>query len=49
MNGKNFKALASTPRWRILNHLAGRPMAVSEIASKFDMAMPSISKHMTIL
>ncbi len=46
---KAFKALASTPRRRILNHLAGGPMTVSEIAAKFDMAMPSISKHLSVL
>jgi DNA-binding transcriptional ArsR family regulator len=44
-----FKALASTPRRRILNHLAGGPMTVGEIAGKFDMAMPSISKHLAVL
>lgn len=44
-----FKALASTPRRRILNHLAGRPMTVGEIAGKFDMGMPSISKHLSVL
>jgi ArsR family transcriptional regulator, arsenate/arsenite/antimonite-responsive transcriptional repressor len=44
-----FKALASTPRRRILNHLAGGPMTVGEIADKFDMAMPSISKHLAVL
>src|SRR3954465_5730391 len=46
---KAFKALASTPRRRILNHLAGGPMTVGEIAEKFDMAMPSISKHLSVL
>lgn len=46
---KAFKALASTPRRRILNHLAGGPMTVSEIAANFDMAMPSISKHISVL
>ena len=44
-----FKALASTPRRRILNHLTGGPMTVGEIAEKFDMAMPSISKHLAVL
>jgi DNA-binding transcriptional ArsR family regulator len=44
-----FKALASEPRRRILNYLAGGPMTVGEIAGKFDMAMPSISKHLSIL
>lgn len=46
---KAFKALASTARRRILNHLAGGPMTVSEIAAKFEMAMPSISKHLSVL
>ncbi len=46
---KAFKALASTPRRRILNHLAAGPMTVGEIAEKFDMAMPSISKHLSVL
>tara|TARA_B100000678_G_scaffold289760_2_gene301085 strand:- start:2549 stop:2866 length:318 start_codon:yes stop_codon:yes gene_type:complete len=46
---KAFKALSSTPRRRILNHLAGGPMTVGEIAANFDMAMPSISKHVAIL
>ena len=44
-----FKALSSTARRRILNHLAGGPMTVGEIADKFDMAMPSISKHLSVL
>lgn len=47
--GDIFRALASEPRRRILNHLAGGPMTVSEIADKFDMAMPSISKHLAVL
>jgi DNA-binding transcriptional ArsR family regulator len=47
--GDVFKALASEPRRRILNHLAGGPMTVGEIADKFDMALPSISKHLSIL
>lgn len=46
---KAFKALASTPRRRILNHLAGGPMTVGEIAEKFEMATPSISKHLSVL
>ena len=46
---KAFKALASTPRRRILNHLAGGPMTVGEIAANFDMALPSISKHLSVL
>jgi ArsR family transcriptional regulator, arsenate/arsenite/antimonite-responsive transcriptional repressor len=44
-----FKALASEPRRRMLNHLAGGPMTVGEIAEKFEMELPSISKHLSIL
>jgi ArsR family transcriptional regulator, arsenate/arsenite/antimonite-responsive transcriptional repressor len=46
---KAFKAIAAEPRRRILNHLAGGPMTVSEIAAHFDMATPSISKHLSVL
>jgi ArsR family transcriptional regulator, arsenate/arsenite/antimonite-responsive transcriptional repressor len=46
---KAFKALSSTPRRRILNHLLGGPMTAGEIAKQFDMAMPSISKHLSVL
>ena len=46
---KVFKALASEPRRRILNHLLGGPMTVSEIGARFDMALPSISKHLSVL
>ncbi len=44
-----FKALASEPRRRILNHLSGGPMTVGEIGEHFDMALPSISKHLSVL
>lgn len=44
-----FRALASAPRRRILNHLLGGPMTVGEISEQFDMAMPSISKHLAML
>ncbi len=44
-----FRALASTARRRILNHLVGGPMTVGEIAERFDMTMPSISKHLSTL
>ena len=44
-----FKAISAEPRRRILNHLAGGPMTVGEIAANFDMATPSISKHLSVL
>lgn len=46
---KIFKALASEPRRRILHYLAEEPMTVGEIADNFEMAMPSISKHLAVL
>lgn len=46
---KIFKALASEPRRRILEYLAVEPMTVGEIADNFEMAMPSISKHLAVL
>lgn len=47
--GDAFKALSSDVRRRILNHLSGGPMTVSEIGEHFDMALPSISKHLSVL
>ena len=47
--GDIFKALGSDARRRILNHLAGGPMTVGEIAENFDMELPSISKHLSVL
>ena len=44
-----FKALSSNTRRRILNHLANGPLTAGEIAGKFDMTKPSISKHLSIL
>lgn len=44
-----FRALASTPRCRILNRLAGGPMTVTEIADQMNIGVPSISKHLAIL
>lgn len=46
---KIFKALASEPRRRILEYLAVEPMTVGEIADNFEMAMPSISRHLAVL
>jgi len=46
---KIFKALASEPRRRILLHLIDEPMTVGEIADNFEMATPSVSKHLALL
>lgn len=44
-----FQALAAAPRRAILQHLAASGLTAGEIASRFDMAKPSISQHLTIL
>ena len=44
-----FEALASTPRRKILAYLADTELAAGEIAARFDMSKPAISKHLSIL
>jgi ArsR family transcriptional regulator, arsenate/arsenite/antimonite-responsive transcriptional repressor len=44
-----FEAIASTPRRKILAYLAEAELTAGEIASRFDMTKPSISKHLSIL
>ena len=44
-----FAALASTPRRKILAYLAETPLTAGEIADRFEMTKPSLSKHLTIL
>jgi ArsR family transcriptional regulator len=44
-----FEALASTPRRKILAYLSEAQLTAGEIASRFDMSKPSISKHLSIL
>lgn len=44
-----FEAIASTPRRKILAYLATAELTAGEIASRFDMTKPSISKHLSIL
>ena len=47
--GDAFKALVSEQRRRMLNYLAGGPMTVGELAKHFDMELPSVSKHLSVL
>jgi DNA-binding transcriptional ArsR family regulator len=50
MNVENvFAALASTPRRRILAYLAETSLTAGEIAERFDMTKPSLSKHLKLL
>jgi len=46
---KTFEALASEPRLKILAYLSKSSMTAGEIAERFDMAKPSLSKHLSIL
>lgn len=44
-----FDALASTPRRKILAYLAEAELTAGEIAGRFSMSKPAISKHLAIL
>ena len=46
---KVFQALASSPRRKILAYLSEVDLTAGEIASRFDMTKPAISKHLQIL
>src|SRR5215813_1834443 len=46
---KIFEALASTPRRKILAYLSQIDLTAGEIAARFDMTKPAISKHLQIL
>jgi ArsR family transcriptional regulator len=46
---KIFEALASGPRRKILAYLSATSLTAGEIASRFDMTKPAISKHLQIL
>ncbi|HEX5054938.1 MAG TPA: metalloregulator ArsR/SmtB family transcription factor [Gammaproteobacteria bacterium] len=44
-----FEALSSNPRRRILNYLSGTDLTAGEIAERFEMSKPALSKHLKIL
>lgn len=46
---KIFEALASTPRRKILAYLSEAELSAGDIASRFEMTKPSLSKHLKIL
>src|SRR5215217_2373477 len=46
---KVFEALASTARRKILAYLSQVDLTAGEIAARFDMSKPAISKHLQIL
>jgi ArsR family transcriptional regulator, arsenate/arsenite/antimonite-responsive transcriptional repressor len=44
-----FEALSSTVRRKILAYLSGGPLTAGDIAQRFDISKPSISKHLSLL
>ena len=46
---KVFAALASNPRRRILAYLSATSMTAGDIAERFDISKPSLSKHLSVL
>lgn len=44
-----FEALASQPRRKILAYLSATDLTAGEIAARFSMSKPAISKHLQIL
>lgn len=46
---KIFEALASTPRRKILAYLSAADLTAGEIADRFSISKPAISKHLQIL
>src|SRR5215831_2562239 len=46
---KVFAALASGSRRQILHHLADDELTAGEIAARFAMSKPAISKHLQLL
>ena len=46
---KTFEALASRPRRQILAYLAELELTTSELAERFGMSAPTISRHLSLL
>lgn len=44
-----FEALASSPRRQILAYLSEAKLSTSELAERFAMSAPAISRHLSIL
>ena len=44
-----FQALSSTPRRLMLAYLSEASLTAGEIASRFDMSKPAVSKHLSVL
>lgn len=48
-SAKIFEALSSTPRRLILNYLSETSLTSGEIAEKFEMSRPALTKHLKLL
>ena len=46
---RTFAALASVPRRRILAFLSQTALTTSELAARFPMSAPAISRHLSVL
>ena len=46
---KVFEALSSTVRRKILAYLSATNLTAGEIAARFEISKPSVSKHLSIL
>jgi DNA-binding transcriptional ArsR family regulator len=46
---KVFEALASQPRRQILAYLSGAELTTSDLAQRFNISAPSISRHLSVL
>jgi DNA-binding transcriptional ArsR family regulator len=46
---KVFEALASAPRRRILAYLSETELTTSDLAERFEMSAPAISRHLSVL
>ena len=44
-----LRALSDPTRRRVVERLSRRPASVSELAARFDMALPSFVQHMKVL
>jgi ArsR family transcriptional regulator, arsenate/arsenite/antimonite-responsive transcriptional repressor len=49
VNDPVFTALASTPRRQIMAFLAQTALSTSELAQRFGMTPPAVSRHLAVL
>jgi DNA-binding transcriptional ArsR family regulator len=47
--GRVFQALASLPRRRILAFLSQTALSTSDLAGRFGMSPPAVSRHLSVL